>query len=57
MTAGSVPAWSGWDGALGLRCAGAEFDVLADRGPLANREQPETFGARVLAFLERRFGA
>jgi 3-oxoadipate enol-lactonase len=39
------------------RIAGAEFEVLAGCGHLANLEQPTAFGGLVTEFLERRFGA
>ena len=42
---------------LAGRIPGAEFEVLAGCGHLANLEQPAAFGAMVLEFLERRFGA
>ena len=39
------------------RIAGAEFGLLPACGHLANLERPDAFGAVVLEFLERRFGA
>ena len=42
---------------MASRIDGAEFEVLAGCGHLANLEQPAAFGRAVLEFLERRFAA
>ena len=39
------------------RIAGAEFELLAACGHLANLEQPAAFGRAILEFVERRFSA